>query len=83
MCIRDSSQAEIDEPPAHRPAVSITVDGAWQGFPSIAAAEQAACLLYTSPGEYFEHEDFLNVLDFNTPQTVAALGTAISQSQCV
>ena len=36
------SQTEIDEPPAHRPAVSITVDGEWQGFPSIAAAEQAA-----------------------------------------
>ena len=36
------SQAEIDEPPAHRPAVSIPVDGEWQGFPSAAAAEQAA-----------------------------------------
>ena len=36
------SQAEIDEPPAHRPVVSIPVDGEWQGFPSIAAAEQAA-----------------------------------------
>ena len=32
------------------------------------------------PGDYFEHEDFLNVFDFNTPQTVAALGTTISQS---
>ena len=32
------------------------------------------------PGDYFEHEDFLNVFDFNTPQTVAALGTAINQS---
>ena len=32
------------------------------------------------PRDYFEHEDFLNVFDFNTPQTVAALGTAISQS---
>ncbi len=32
------------------------------------------------PGDYFAHEDFLNVFDFNTPQTVAALGTAISQS---
>ena len=32
------------------------------------------------PGDYFEHEAFLNVFDFNTPQTVAALGTAISQS---
>ena len=28
--------------PAHRPAVSIPVDGEWQGFPSVAAAEQAA-----------------------------------------
>lgn len=36
------SQAEIDEPPAHRPAVSIPVDGEWQDFPSVAAAEQAA-----------------------------------------
>ena len=36
------SQAEIDEPPAHRPAVSVPIDGEWQGFPSIAAAEQAA-----------------------------------------
>ena len=36
------SQAEIDEPPAHRPAVSIPVDGEWQGFPGVAAAEQAA-----------------------------------------
>ena len=36
------SQAEIDEPPAHRHAVSIPVDGEWQGFPSVAAAEQAA-----------------------------------------
>lgn len=36
------SQAEIDEPPAHRPAVSIPVDGEWQEFHSVAAAEQAA-----------------------------------------
>ena len=36
------SQAEIDEPPAHRPAVSIPVDGEWQDFHSVAAAEQAA-----------------------------------------
>jgi len=29
------SQAEIDEPPAHRPAVSIPVDGEWQGVSRI------------------------------------------------
>ena len=31
------------------------------------------------PNEYFEHEDFLSVFDFNTPAAVAALGTAASQ----
>ncbi len=33
-----------------------------------------------SPEDYFDHEDFLSVFDFNTPATVAALGTAVSQS---
>ena len=36
------SQAEIDESPADRPAVSVPIDGEWQDFPSVAAAEQAA-----------------------------------------
>ena len=36
------SQAEIDESPTHRHAVSISIDGEWQGFPSADAAEQAA-----------------------------------------
>ncbi|MBE6720886.1 MAG: DEAD/DEAH box helicase [Ruminococcaceae bacterium] len=31
------------------------------------------------PDEYFEHEDFLSIFDFNTPNTVAALGTAVSE----
>lgn len=31
------------------------------------------------PGDYFEHEDFLSVFDFNTPATVCALGTAVSE----
>lgn len=38
--------------------------------------------LYTrcveNPDEYFEHDDFKNVFDFNTRQTVNALGTAVS-----
>ena len=29
---------------------------------------------------YFDHEDFLSIFDFNTPEAVAALGTAVSQS---
>ena len=32
------------------------------------------------PERYFTHEDFLNVFDFNTPATVAALGAAVSQT---
>ena len=36
------SQVEIDEPSAHRPVVSIPIDGEWTGFPSVAAEEQAA-----------------------------------------
>lgn len=31
-----------------------------------------------NPGEHFEHEDFLAIFDFNTPDTIAALGTAVS-----
>ena len=32
------------------------------------------------PKGRFEHEDFMPVFDFNTPQSIAALGTAISQA---
>ena len=31
------------------------------------------------PDEYFEHEDFLSIFDFNTPPLIAALGTAVSE----
>ena len=31
------------------------------------------------PDGYFEHEDFLSVFDFNTPGTVAVLGSAVSE----
>ena len=31
------------------------------------------------PEQYFSHEDFMAIFDFNTPATVGALGTAVSQ----
>ena len=31
------------------------------------------------PEDYFSHEDFMAVFDFNTPATIGALGTAVSQ----
>ena len=37
-----TSRAEIDEPPTHSPAVSIPIDGQWQDFPSVSAAEKAS-----------------------------------------
>ena len=33
-----------------------------------------------NPGDYFEHEDFLSVFDFNTRDTIAVLGSAVSGS---
>jgi len=44
---------------------------------SITYALMSRCGL--EPDEYFEHEDFLSIFDFNTPDTVAALGTAVSE----
>lgn len=33
-----------------------------------------------NPSDYFEHEDFLSVFDFNTRDTIAVLGSAVSNS---
>ncbi len=33
-----------------------------------------------NPADYFEHEDFLSVFDFNTRDTIAVLGSAVSNS---
>ena len=32
-----------------------------------------------APENHFEHEDFLNIFDFNTPEAAAELGTAVSR----
>ena len=45
---------------------------------SITYAVLSRCGL--EPDDYFEHEDFLSIFDFNTPNTVAALGTAVSEA---
>ncbi|MBQ6999745.1 MAG: DEAD/DEAH box helicase family protein [Oscillospiraceae bacterium] len=31
------------------------------------------------PEQYFDHEDFMAIFDFNTPQAISSLGTAVSQ----
>jgi hypothetical protein len=45
---------------------------------SITYAVLSRCGL--EPDKYFEHEDFLSIFDFNTPDTVAALGSAVSEA---
>ena len=45
---------------------------------SITYALMSRCGL--EPEQYFSHEDFMAIFDFNTPATVGALGTAISQA---
>ena len=44
---------------------------------SMAYALMSRCNL--EPDEYFQHEDFLSVFDFNTPDVISALGSAFSE----
>ena len=44
---------------------------------SITYALMSRCGL--EPERYFSHEDFMAIFDFNTPATIGALGTAVSQ----
>ena len=44
---------------------------------SITYALMSRCGL--EPEHYFDHEDFMAIFDFNTPSTIGALGTAVSQ----
>ena len=51
-------------------------------FRNAAVVSATYMLMYRcgiDPSEHFLHEDFLDVFDFNTPSTLAALGTGISQ----
>ena len=51
-------------------------------FKSAAAASITYALMSRcglEPEQYFSHEDFMAIFDFNTPATVGALGTAVSQ----
>ena len=57
-------------------------DNIRMAFRSAASASISYMLLSRCglhPEDWLEHEDFLSVFDFNTPQTAAALGTAASE----
>ncbi len=77
----------------HQDDILRTVDGSfleeYDAFNIGAAFRSAAAVSITyalmsrcglEPETYFQHEDFLSVFDFNTQDTVTALGTAVSQT---
>ena len=41
-------------------------------------ALMSRCVL--EPEQYFDHENFMSIFDFNTPAAIGALGTAVSQA---
>ena len=76
----------------HQRDILDIVDGSFLGeydALSIGTQFQSAatvCMAYAlmsrcglKPENYFTHEDFLSVFDFNTPDTLTELGTAVSQ----
>ncbi|RKI67801.1 helicase SNF2 [bacterium 1xD42-67] len=68
--VDDSFLEEYDE-------LNIEVQFKAAAAASIAYSLMSRCGL--APREYFTHEDFMPVFDFNTPATAQALGTAVSQ----
>ena len=76
----------------HRSDILAIVDGSfleeYDEFNIGAAFRNAAAVSITysllsrcgmEPEQYFEHEDFLSIFDWNTPDAVAALGSAVSE----
>lgn len=56
----------------------INIKAAFRKAAAASVAYTMYCRLVDNPDSYFEHEDFLNVFDFNTRQMTNALGTAVS-----
>ena len=55
------------------------VGAAFRQAASVSAAYALMSRCGLEPDQQFGHEDFMSVFDFNTPQTVAALGSAVSE----
>ena len=55
------------------------VGAAFRQAVSVSAAYALMSRCGLEPDQQFGHEDFMSVFDFNTPQTVAALGSAVSE----
>ena len=55
------------------------VGAAFRQAASVSAAYALMSRCGLEPDQQFSHEDFVSVFDFNTPQTVAALGSAVSE----
>ena len=55
------------------------VGAAFRQAASVSVAYMLMSRCGLEPQSYFQHEDFLSIFDFNTPEAVAALGSAVSE----
>lgn len=70
----EPAEPEKKESAGLNPAVLLLVLAVMGG---VSYALMSRCGL--EPERYFTHEDFMAIFDFNTPATIGALGTAVSQ----
>ena len=55
------------------------VGAAFRQAASVSVAYMLMSRCGLEPQSYFQHEDFLSIFDFNTPDAVSALGSAVSE----
>lgn len=55
------------------------IEAAFKNAATVSIAYSLMFRCGLEPQNYFAHEDFLSIFDFNTPETVCALGTAVSE----
>ena len=55
------------------------VGAAFRQAASVSVAYMLMSRCGLEPQSYFQHEDFLSIFDFNTPEAVSALGSAVSE----
>ena len=67
--VADSFLEEYDE---------FNIEVAFKNAVSISATYALYSRCVDVPGVYFEHDDFLNIFEFNTRKTINALGTAVN-----
>ena len=82
--VQKNDSTKSDENVQTLPSVSVeeydelNIEVAFKNAVANSVSYTMYCRFVESPDNYFEHEDFQKVFDFNTRQTVNALGTAVN-----